>query len=109
MGREVPRGPNHIPSDLVVACVTAQRKPPEVRICRLRNQSCVGTRPPSTSTPHWPACLARCCDVSTLFRTQNLMGLSGLLIDQQSEVAICRMAPLAVIESFDGFNHSRPR
>src|SRR5713101_6168507 len=28
------------------------RKPPEVRICRLRNQSAVGTRPPSTSTPH---------------------------------------------------------
>jgi hypothetical protein len=49
----------HIPPDLVVECVTAQRKPPEVRICRLRNQSAVGTRPPSTSTPHWPACWAR--------------------------------------------------
>jgi RNA-directed DNA polymerase len=35
------------------------RKPPEVRICRLRNQSRVGTRPPSTSTPHRPLCLAR--------------------------------------------------
>ena len=35
------------------------RKPPEVRICRLSIQSVVGTRPPSTSTPHWPACLAR--------------------------------------------------
>src|ERR671924_2413358 len=45
----------HIPSVLVVAGVTAHRKPPEVRICRLRNQSAVGTRPPSTSTPHWPA------------------------------------------------------
>jgi hypothetical protein len=32
------------------------RKPPEVRICRLSIQSGVGTRPPSTSTPHWPAC-----------------------------------------------------
>jgi hypothetical protein len=30
----------------------AHRKPPEVRICRLSIQSCVGTRPPSTSTPH---------------------------------------------------------
>ena len=42
----------HIPSDLVVECVTAHRKPPEVRIWTLRNQSAVGTRPPSTSTPH---------------------------------------------------------
>src|SRR5215510_12780616 len=42
----------HIPADLVVACVTAHRKPPDVRICRLRNQSAVGTCPPSTSTPH---------------------------------------------------------
>src|SRR5262249_38250374 len=39
--------------------VSTHRKPPEVRICRLRNQSVVGTRPPSTSTPHWPACFAR--------------------------------------------------
>ena len=46
----------HIPSNYVVGHVTAQRKPPEVRICRLRNQSRVGTLPPSTSTPHWPAC-----------------------------------------------------
>jgi hypothetical protein len=38
---------------------TTQRKPPEVRIRRLRNQSAVGMRPPSTSTPHCPACLAR--------------------------------------------------
>ena len=30
---------NHIPSDLVVKGVTAHRKPPEVRIWRLRNQS----------------------------------------------------------------------
>ena len=30
----------------------AHRKPPEVRICRLSIQSWVGTRPPSTSTPH---------------------------------------------------------
>jgi hypothetical protein len=49
----------HIPPDLVVRGITAHRKPPEVRICRLRNQSAVGTRPPSTSTPHWPACWAR--------------------------------------------------
>src|SRR5215831_15758087 len=34
----------------------AHRKPPDVRICRLSLQSGVGTRPPSTSTPHWPAC-----------------------------------------------------
>ncbi len=46
----------HIPPNLVVECVTAYRKPPDVRICRLRNQSRVGTVPPSTSTPHCPAC-----------------------------------------------------
>jgi hypothetical protein len=34
--------------------VTAHRKPPEVRICRLRNQSAVGTRPPSTSQEQLP-------------------------------------------------------
>src|SRR3989475_5569923 len=38
--------------DVVVKDVAAHRKPPEARICRLRNQSAVGTRPPSTSTPH---------------------------------------------------------
>jgi hypothetical protein len=42
----------HIPPDLVVRGIPAHRKPPEVRIWRLRNQSAVGTRPPSTSTPH---------------------------------------------------------
>jgi hypothetical protein len=46
----------HIPPNLVVECVPTHRKPPEVRICRLSIQSGVGTRPPSTSTPHWPAC-----------------------------------------------------
>ena len=49
----------HTPPNYVVECVIAYRKPPEVRICRLRNQSAVGTCPPSTSTPHWPACWAR--------------------------------------------------
>jgi hypothetical protein len=49
----------HIPSLLVVEHVTAHRKPPEVRIWRLSNQSRVGTVPPSTSTPHCPACWAR--------------------------------------------------
>ena len=49
----------HIPPNLVVKSITAHRKPPDVRICRLRNQSRVGTVPPSTSTPHWPACCAR--------------------------------------------------
>jgi|SRR4029453_15013830 DNA invertase Pin-like site-specific DNA recombinase len=49
----------HIPPNLVVDGVPAQRKPPEVRICKLSIQSAVGTRPPSTSTPHCPACLAR--------------------------------------------------
>jgi hypothetical protein len=49
----------HTPPDLVVRDVAAHRKPPDVRIWRLRNQSRVGTVPPSTSTPHWPACLAR--------------------------------------------------
>src|SRR5213593_1393881 len=44
----------HIPSYLVVEDTTTHRKPPEVRICRLRNQSAVGNRPPSTSTPHCP-------------------------------------------------------
>src|SRR6266849_5805382 len=45
--------------NLVVECVSHHRKPPEVRICRLSIQSAVGTRPPSTSTPHCPACRAR--------------------------------------------------
>jgi putative DNA methylase len=49
----------HIPPNLVVDGVPTQRKPPEVRICKLSIQSAVGTRPPSTSTPHCPACLAR--------------------------------------------------
>ena len=49
----------HIPPNLVVRGITAHRKPPDVRICRLRNQSRVGTVPPSTSTPHCPACMAR--------------------------------------------------
>src|SRR6266850_8310315 len=49
----------HIPPNLVVECVPTHRKPPEVRICRLSIQSAVGTRPPSTSTPHCPACWAR--------------------------------------------------
>src|SRR6266851_4491920 len=52
-------GKRHIPPDLVVEPVTAHRNPPEVRIWRLSNQSRVGTVPPSTSTPHWPACWAR--------------------------------------------------
>src|SRR5215475_11845368 len=39
--------------------LSAHRKPPAVRICRLSIQSAVGTRPPSTSTPQWPACWAR--------------------------------------------------
>ncbi len=50
---------NHIPPNYVVKRVTVQRKPLEVRICRLRNQSRVGTLPPSNSTPHWPVCWAR--------------------------------------------------
>src|SRR5215831_5689622 len=36
--------------------LSTQRKPPEVRICKLSIQSAVGNRPPSTSTLHWPAC-----------------------------------------------------
>src|SRR5438128_12444025 len=44
----------HIPPNLVVERVTTHRKPPEVRIWRLSNQSRVGTVPPSTSTPHCP-------------------------------------------------------
>src|SRR5215467_6580210 len=40
----------------VVKHVLTHRKPPEVRIWRLSIQSGVGTRPSSTSTPHWPAC-----------------------------------------------------
>jgi DNA-binding transcriptional LysR family regulator len=46
----------HILPNYVVKRALTHRKPPEVRICRLRNQSRVGTVPPSTSTPHWPAC-----------------------------------------------------
>jgi hypothetical protein len=49
----------HIPPDYVVRCVVTHRKPPEVRIWRLSIQSDVGTRPPSTSTPHCPAWMAR--------------------------------------------------
>jgi hypothetical protein len=55
----IPPAMLHIPPNLVVRSITAHRKPPEVRICRLRNQSRVGTVPPSTSTPHWLACCAR--------------------------------------------------
>jgi hypothetical protein len=51
-GLAVPVWVTHIPPDLVVRGIPAHRKPPEVRIWRLRNQSAVGTRPPSTSTPH---------------------------------------------------------
>jgi hypothetical protein len=43
----------------VMERVITHRKPPDVRMWRLSNQSCVGTFPPSTSTPHWPLCLAR--------------------------------------------------
>src|SRR2546427_3557620 len=46
--------PNYVVED-----ATAQRKPPEVRVCRLRSQSAVGNRPSSASTPHGPACVAR--------------------------------------------------
>jgi|RhiMetdeSRZDD1v2_1073273.scaffolds.fasta_scaffold222161_6 hypothetical protein len=57
-----PVGPRlcHIPPNYVVAAIPAHRKPPDVRICRLSIQSDVGTRPPSTSTPHLPAFRARC-------------------------------------------------
>jgi hypothetical protein len=46
----------HTPPDYVVEDALIHRKPPEVRIWTLRNQSRVGTCPPSTSTPHCPAC-----------------------------------------------------
>jgi hypothetical protein len=66
-GRDIPaaavspagRRKFHIPPDYVVRCVATHRKPPEVRIWRLSIQSDVGTRPPSTSTPHCPAWMAR--------------------------------------------------
>ena len=48
-----------IPPNYVVVAIPAHRKPPDVRICRLSIQSDVGTRPPSTSTPHLPAFRAR--------------------------------------------------
>jgi hypothetical protein len=41
------------------------------------------------------------CDVSTLFRTQNLIGFQSLLIGQWREIAIRGMAALTVIEHFD--------
>src|SRR5215471_12576526 len=50
---------SHTPPNYVVECGIAHRKPPDVRIWRLSNQSRVGTLPPSTSTPHCPACWAR--------------------------------------------------
>jgi hypothetical protein len=46
-------------------------------------------------------------DVSTLFRTQHLIGFSSLFIGQWSEIAIRRMTALAVIEHFDVFTHCR--
>src|SRR6266545_4673318 len=67
-----PPSENHIPSHFVVEGIAAHRKPPEVKIWRLSSQSRVGTVPPSTSTPHWPACWARadrapgCTDVRAL-------------------------------------------
>src|SRR6266705_2313981 len=53
------KGKRHIPSLLVVERVTAQRKPPEVRMCRLSIQSRVGTRPPSRSYTR-PLATRRC-------------------------------------------------
>src|SRR5262245_49951599 len=38
------------------------------------------------------------CDVSTLFRTKNLVGFSGLLLEQWSKIAMRCMTALAVIE-----------
>src|ERR671932_2006523 len=52
----------------VVQDALTHRKPPEVRRCRLSIQSGAGTRPPSTSTPHGPACRARRCDGTRLYR-----------------------------------------
>jgi len=49
----------HIPSPVVVACMSTHRKPTDVRRWRGSSQSCVGIVPPVTSTPHWPACWAR--------------------------------------------------
>jgi hypothetical protein len=49
----------HIRPNFVVERVTAHRNPREVRMWRFRNQSRVGTVPPSTSTPPCPACVAR--------------------------------------------------
>src|SRR5262245_3816234 len=46
-------------------------------------------------------------DVSTLFRTQTLMGFERLLIDQRSERPIGRMAALAVIKHLNIFDHGR--
>jgi hypothetical protein len=48
----------------------------------------------------------RVSDVSTLFRTQNLIGFQSLLIGQWREIAIRGMAALTVIEHFDVFKHS---
>jgi SAM-dependent methyltransferase len=44
-------------------------------------------------------------DVSTLFRTQTLMGLQRPFIDQWREIAIRGMTALTVIEHFDVFKH----
>jgi hypothetical protein len=49
----------HIPSPVVVACMPTHRKPTDVGLWRGSSQSCVGTVPSVTSTPHWPACWAR--------------------------------------------------
>jgi hypothetical protein len=46
------------------------------------------------------------CDVSTLCRTKNLAGFSGLLIDQRSASAIGLLAPLALREHCAVFTDS---
>ena len=46
-------------------------------------------------------------DVSTLFRTQTPIGFQSLLIGQRGEVAIRRMAPLAIVEHLNVFEHRR--
>src|SRR4029453_12302283 len=56
-----------MPPHGVVRSLTAHHNPPDVRMCTWRNQSRVGTRPPSS--PKHP--LHQCGNKPTLFRTAS--------------------------------------
>src|SRR2546425_9092469 len=83
------RGSGSNPASLAGGVSPAHRKPPDVRICRLSIQSDVGTRPPSTSTPHLPT-----------FKGPALVGEQVVEVRQAGEQR--RMTPSWMMESFHG-------